>query len=104
MGYECYKAQGSYREYNQLTKETKTIRATVWYVPEVPQPFGPAGYDGPPGLVLESHRGSFFFIATNIRFSDQEKEVTPPDKGKRVKHAAFNKEIYQMFMEQTRKH
>ena len=55
-------------------------------------------YDGPPGLVLESHRGSFYFIATNIRFSDQEKEIAPPDTGKILKHAAFNREIYRMFM------
>ena len=101
LGYECHKAVGSYEEYSYITKEAKTIRVAVWYAPGIPFAFGPVGYDGLPGLVLASYRGNFYFIATDIRFSDKEKKITLPDKGKSVTRKEFNNAIYEIYKKHT---
>ena len=82
----------------------KTFTVTVWYAPGIVFPFGPAGYDGLPGLVLEASRDSFHFIATRITFSPKETMVMPPNKGIEVSRKEFNKAIYEMHQKYTRKH
>lgn len=101
LGIECYKAIGSYQEYSQLTKKNNAVTVTVWYAPGIPLPFGPAGYDGLPGLVLESSTASFYFIAQEIKFSDKVKKIKAPAKGKKVTMDEFNKQIYKAFKEIT---
>ena len=104
LGYRCYKAVGSYREYNHIFKRVVTINVTAWYAPGVPFSFGPSGYDGLPGLVLEASRGQFHFIATKITFSPKETMVMPPDKGIEVSRKEFNDVIYEIYQKHTRKH
>ena len=66
--YTCRKATGTY------TKETTccgiiTIPVVAWFAPSLPFPFGPMGYDGLPGLVLEVTQGEEIpttFRATSI--------------------------------------
>lgn len=101
LGIECYKAIGSYREYSHLTKKNNTITVTAWYAPGIPLPFGPAGYDGLPGLILESSTPSFYFIAQEIKFRDKLKKIKAPAKGKKVTMEEFNKQIYKAFKELT---
>lgn len=50
--YKCYKAEyiESYKNSNGATK-TRSIIA--WFSPSLPYPYGPRGYNGLPGLVLE---------------------------------------------------
>ncbi|MEM9687746.1 MAG: GLPGLI family protein, partial [Bacteroidota bacterium] len=103
LGYECYKAVGRYREYSHISKAIMTRNVTVWYAPSIPFSFGPAGYDGLPGLVLASSDNNFHFTAIAIKFSDNAKKITPPDKGKRVNRKEFNKAIYEIFMKYTGK-
>lgn len=66
--YACREAVGS------ITKETVccgplTTQITAWFAPALPFPFGPMGYDGLPGLVLEVSIGdkvNTTFQATDI--------------------------------------
>ncbi len=44
LGYKCKPA---------LMVNEKNDSTLVWFTPEIPEPFGPAGYFGLPGLVLE---------------------------------------------------
>lgn len=44
LGYKCKPA---------LMVNEKNDSTLVWFTPEIPEPFGPAGYIGLPGLVLE---------------------------------------------------
>ncbi len=102
LGYQCYKAEGSYQEYSHIFKRVVTISVTVWYAPGIPHPFGPSGYDGLPGLVLEAYRASFYFIASKITFRPEIIAViTPPDKGERVNRKEFHDAIYRIYKNYT---
>jgi len=101
LGFECYKAVGSYQEYSHIFKRLVTESTTVWYAPGIPLPFGPSGYDGLPGLVLEAYKASFYFIATEITFCPEEAIVSPPDKGKSVNRKEFNEAISRMYKNYT---
>ena len=50
--YLCYKAEYT-KKYkgNNNTEKSKLI--TAWFAPSLPLPFGPNGYNGLPGLILE---------------------------------------------------
>ena len=51
-GYSCRKASYDYT-YTDLDGIDKTVHVTAWYAPDLPYPYGPAGFDGLPGLILE---------------------------------------------------
>lgn len=69
--YPCREALGS------ITKESMccgkvTIPITAWFAPSLPFPFGPMGYDGLPGLVLEvrvdtKYNTTFYAVDIDIR-------------------------------------
>ncbi|MDO6810780.1 GLPGLI family protein [Zobellia galactanivorans] len=64
-GYTCYKATMDYVQY--YTEIKFTIEA--WYTPEIPVPYGPAGYGGLPGLILQLQRSHVIFVAKEIRLN-----------------------------------
>lgn len=100
-GYQCYKATAKFIEYNPFVKKNVEFEIIVWYTPQIPYSFGPAGYDGLPGLVLTAQRGGFYFIAQNIRFLDVSKKtksrLKEPTKGIKVTQKEFNEIIYKNF-------
>ena len=51
-GYSCRKASYDYT-YTDLDDVDKTVHVTAWYAPDLPYSYGPAGFDGLPGLILE---------------------------------------------------
>lgn len=86
-GYTCYKATSHKEEFSKFRNKTITADPFVWFTPEIPAPFGPIGFDGLPGLVLEgSTNGKTYFYATKIVFDYQDKKITieKPSKGKYV--------------------
>lgn len=98
MGFECFKAIGSYEEYNYFLEKKQTISVVAWYAPAIPVSFGPSGFDGLPGLVLESVRGSFYLIAQDIRFfGKDEKKISRPE-GVLISDEDYAKMQYQNFM------
>lgn len=61
-------------------------KITAWFTPDIPVSFGPAGYDGLPGLILEvkfNDDQSRGFVATTIEVN-RNKEVKPIRKPKAV--------------------
>lgn len=82
LGKTCYKATGTYIEKTESFGE-KIINVTAWYTPEIPVLFGPAGYDGLPGLVLEAHIGRIYFSAESIKKTTC-KEIIKPVKGHKM--------------------
>jgi len=89
--YICFKATTTYQEFNPIKKKMTNFNIIVWYTPEIPLPYGPAGYDGLPGLVLESRNGSFYFIASEIKIKDSSlNKIKMPQKGKKVTLQEFN--------------
>ena len=61
-GYTCYKATKHHVQY--YTEIEFTIEA--WYTPEIPAPYGPIGYGGLPGVILELKRSHVIFVANKI--------------------------------------
>ena len=50
--YDCRKATGSFSFTNHLGNLV-TVPVTAWFAPALPYPYGPLGYHGLPGLILE---------------------------------------------------
>ncbi|WP_281756609.1 GLPGLI family protein, partial [Neptunitalea chrysea] len=79
QGYTCYKAI-FYRE----TLRGKQ-KVTAWFTPQLSVPFGPSGFDGLPGLILQVQYGQHILTATKITFSKKVLEVPVP-KGQLVEN------------------
>lgn len=60
----------------------------------------PSGFDGLPGLVLESQRGSFYFIAEEINFN-VDKKIDFKIDGVKILDEEFAKMQYKAFMNYT---
>lgn len=56
----------------------------VWFTPEISVPFGPLGYSGLPGLILEVKKKLFTLSLTSITFNTNDVEIMKPSKGKIV--------------------
>tara|TARA_R110000850_G_scaffold64030_3_gene144079 strand:+ start:464 stop:1156 length:693 start_codon:yes stop_codon:yes gene_type:complete len=67
-GFTCYKAiKIDFNERNQTSHER-----VAWYSPEIPMPYGPAGYGGLPGLILEIEvRNGFVYYISEIILNKQ---------------------------------
>ncbi len=103
LGYKCYKALGTRKEYNYVLKKDRTLKAIVWFTPKIPLPFGPADFGGLPGLVLESQRGSFYIIAKKIKHKSSNKALKIDlDKGIKLTDEEFARKQYAAFMDRIR--
>ncbi len=76
----CYKAYAEIEyEYNFPNPNGNgnkvKVMTVVWFAPELNYSFGPAGFDGLPGLVLEKYSSSFYFLASKISFIDGNKKT-----------------------------
>lgn len=83
-GYKCYKAEtikvviGS--------KETTTNTIEAWYAPEIPVNFGPIGYAGLPGLIVQLNIDKYWtYFMTELNLSSSEPIIIKkPTKGKKI--------------------
>ena len=86
--YLCYKATSELRVKNRKGEFKYPIIA--WYCPSIPFNFGPKGYYGLPGLILELQERNTSYGVIKI---DLKKENTPigiPNEGKVVTQEEFN--------------
>ena len=97
-GYLCYKAIANYSEYNPILKKEMDVDIEAWYTPEISFSFGPAGYDGLPGLILMVRRGGYYFIADKIVFHKKNEKkklkIIEPKEGIRLSHKEFNEAVF----------
>lgn len=89
--YTCYKATTI-----KISKSRRGIiktPITVWYSPDLAFPFGPIGYGGLPGLIMElSMRNYKYYVSTIELNTKKEAAIKKPTKGKQVTETEF-KEI-----------
>lgn len=96
-GYVCYKAT------SKLVRKIDKIKVvefpiTAWYCPKIPIPFGPLGYGGLPGLILELQERNILYGANKINFNLQKIEpILMPKEGKRITSEELDQRISEMF-------
>lgn len=82
-GLVCYKATTTFT-FESLRK-TIIEPVEAWYCPSIPFSFGPAGYEGLPGVILELDNGRVTFYAIRIHLNTQKKlKIKEPTKGKKI--------------------
>lgn len=78
-GYTCYKATIDHTHY--YTENKFTIEA--WYTPEIPVPYGPAGFGGLPGLALQVLYSHVIYVAKKVTLNPTGgiKPIKPIEQG-----------------------
>ncbi|SNQ42729.1 GLPGLI family protein [Cellulophaga lytica] len=101
LGYTCYKA--TLLKKNERTKEYNTIEA--WFSKEIPYYFGPLGFNGLPGLILElklNPKQTIYCTSVQLQ-SKKNKLLTKPTDGKHIESLAELNKIALEVMHQKRK-
>ena len=89
-GFKCYKA----------TKKCKCGKDIVaWFTPEIPVPFGPAGYGGAPGLILELSYFKHTLRLKKIKLQNKYMSIESPSKGELVTKAELEDKQWNRRME-----
>ncbi|WP_432672641.1 GLPGLI family protein [Flavobacterium sp. SM2513] len=84
----CYKAIKKQKNSNSKATEV------VWFTPEIPIQFGPALYNGLPGLVLEVQVGKIRFIASKVKLNtEQIITIEKPTKGTKFTEEEYIKKM-----------
>ena len=87
--YLCYKATSEKVVINP--KGTFKHPIVAWYCPSIPFNFGPKGYTGLPGLILELQVRNITWGATKIELSNENKNIEKPTKGKLITEEEYKK-------------
>ncbi len=77
---------GKYKVYEAKLKCEKCLKpqlVTAWYAPDIPLPYGPAGYGGLPGLILELHKYKYTLTVDKIKFKNIV-DIKKLDKGEPI--------------------
>lgn len=56
----------------------------VWFTPEIPLAFGPAGLGGLPGLLVEATKYRYTLIIKKIRYFEKDLTIDKRKEGKMV--------------------
>ena len=87
--YVCYKASTTYVVKNNTGTFNHPV--TVWYAPEIPVGFGPVGYGGLPGVIVELTVQYVKYTVSKVTLNPKKKiEIKKPTKGKLVTEEEFN--------------
>ena len=78
--YTCYKA--ILKEYNSRTESY--LETIAWYTPDIPASFGPIGYGGLPGLILQLQYKTSVFTATNIILNPKKVNIENIEIGSKI--------------------
>jgi GLPGLI family protein len=87
--YKCYKALTT-----KVVENNKGIfkhPVEAWYAPEIPFGFGPVGFGGLPGLIIEIQYQNVRFYASTIELNTKKgTKIVKPAKGKEVTKDEYN--------------
>jgi len=103
--FDCYKAKTIKVVENSKGIFNHTVEA--WYAPEIPFGFGPAGYGGLPGLIIEIQYQNVRFFTSKIELNTKKVfKIVKPTKGKEVTKEEYNeitKKMANDFLKSLRK-
>jgi len=100
--YICRKAISTKTDIDTVKNEEKVFNVEAWFTNEIPVPFGPAGLDGLPGLVLEaSPNGKIVFYVDKIIFnySSDKKLLCRPKGGTNFSEKEYLTLLQKKFLE-----
>ncbi|MFD2892192.1 GLPGLI family protein [Flavobacterium chuncheonense] len=94
-GFECYKAESEY----EMKSGNKTIPIPLiaWYCPQIPASFGPFGYGGLPGMILEFQERNVVYGVYQMDFTNHAPTIKIPKEGKKIDEAFYHKMIQQRY-------
>ncbi len=96
QGFVCYKAEGVLIEKSGRTGKDIHKNIVAWYCPELPFSFGPNGYGGLPGLILELQAGDVLFGATKISLNTKIEDIDITKlKGKKITAEEYSKIMWE---------
>ena len=93
--YTCYKATSEYIVINGKGEFHHPVIA--WFCPELPYSFGPAGYGGLPGLILELQEWNNVFGAIKIEFKSLDEPIILPTKGIKISNQDYQNKVGEAF-------
>lgn len=96
--YTCYKATSEYIVINGKGEFHHPVIA--WFCPELPYSFGPAGYGGLPGLILELQEWNNVFGAIKIEFKSLDEPIILPTKGIKITNQDYQNKVGEAFMKE----
>lgn len=85
--YTCFKATTEYIVIN--SKGTFIHPVIAWYCPEIPYQYGPAGYGGLPGMILELQEKNNVFGAVKIELKTPLENIQIQKKGIKISHQEY---------------
>lgn len=92
--YTCYKA--ILNQQIETSRGIKNQKIVAWFTPQINIPFGPDGYYGLPGLIIQYERayksGKTITYLTNLEFTE-DVSVEEPTEGISMTKEAFDKMI-----------
>jgi len=83
LGYKCFKA----------TYQKEGVVIDAWFAPELPFNFGPKGYHGLPGLILEVVQNSKLAYTASSIDNDSDVLVLKPTTGKEISRKDYESRI-----------
>ncbi|UAB85391.1 GLPGLI family protein [Zunongwangia sp. SCSIO 43204] len=104
LGYNCFKAVCTIKMDHPMGKnQGKSIDVSfeAYYAPSLSFSFGPAAFNGLPGLILEASEGSVTYKAVSIDLThhlDTLPNISIPSKGKVITEEQLNKEVREMMV------
>lgn len=100
--YLCYKATTTRTIQN--SEGEHELQITAWYTSEIPLPYGPDGYGGLPGLILQlENNGTLTFLKSIKHTTNKTLNINRPSKGKQLSEEDFNSLVAQAFMDRKRR-
>lgn len=99
-GFTCYKSEYTLKSINRKGKEVKRI-VTAWFCPELPYSFGPNGYCGLPGLILELQDKNITYGVKKIEFKKNNIEI--PESTKKIEFNEYENILKQRILNQKTK-
>ncbi len=94
-GFKCFKALTTVLDsYNPLKDRQLQLTHYAWFTPDLPYSFGPKGFDGLPGLVLEASENGRIFYVTSIEFDlKNAKPIEKPKASTTISSEEYDKMI-----------
>lgn len=92
----CYKATSTM--VMETVRGTKVKDVIAWYNPLIPSSFGPVGYGGLPGLIVELQIGEIVYAANEIALNKYKNlKIEPPKKGQVITEKEFQEIVKKGF-------